>query len=100
LCSFRCRVDSRWTHDRARSGEQIEQPADGDEFVGLLCHLDPPEHKAPSRREVMWIAGSLAEDRKHAEFSIVEYPRDVEAEDCGGKPAEFAAWEAIPDMSV
>jgi hypothetical protein len=69
LCSFRCRVDSRWTHDRARSGQQIEQLADGHEFVGLLCHLDPPEHKAPSRREVMWIGGSLAKDRKHAEFS-------------------------------
>jgi len=46
--------------------------------------LDPPEHKAPSRREVMWIGGSLAEDRKHAEFSIVEYPRDIGAEDRGG----------------
>ena len=53
LCSFRCRFDSRWlrAHDRALSGQQIEQLGDGDEFVGLFCQFDPPEHKALTRRE-------------------------------------------------
>jgi hypothetical protein len=53
LCSFRCRVDNRW-HRCPRSRPQWpanRAAGDGDEFVGLLCQFDPPEHKALARRE-------------------------------------------------
>jgi len=50
--------------DGALNGQHVQQLGNGDDLIGLVRHLDLPQHQAlrAAKAETMWIGSSLARD--------------------------------------